>query len=225
MFTLLISGNYKMHKIRSLLLITYFLSFSTLADNTETITTPQIIQGTIAGIPSCLHYKVIGICFWQQCSASGCTITTTPKVEHYLPDTVVSVFRNENSNPWDYAKTIIDPGAKLAGQTQIKSTLKTTMGDGNENNSAPTNQNTHFKEVDIIGNPAIILFTKHADVFLPSQAKPLLPYYLSQADAYAWRSPLVEMALYPLNIIPGRHIVGTLLDNWGNVYPRTGFID
>lgn len=99
------------------------------------------------------------------------------------------------------------------------------MGIGNENNSQPTNQNTHFKEVDIIGNPAITIFTKRSDVFLPTQAKPLMPYYLSQADAYAWRSPLIEMAMYPLNIVPGRHIVGTLLDNWGNVYPRTGFID
>ena len=96
--------------------------------NADTLSSPQIIERTLAAIPSCLHYKVIGICFWQQCNASGCTVTTTPKVEHYLPDAVVTVYRQADSNPWDYAKTIIDPNAKQIGNLQIKSILKTNMG-------------------------------------------------------------------------------------------------
>jgi integrating conjugative element protein (TIGR03756 family) len=43
-------------------------------------------------------------------------------------------------------------------------------------------------------------------------------------DAYAWRTPAIEMAMFPQNLIPGIHIVGSLFDNWGSVYPRTGFI-
>jgi integrating conjugative element protein (TIGR03756 family) len=99
------------------------------------------------------------------------------------------------------------------------------IGYGNQSSSQPQEQNNHFKEVDLIGNPAISLFTAERNVFLPSQAQPFMPYYISLVDAYVWRSPLMEMMLYPLYIIPGVHVVGSLIDNWGSVYPRTGFID
>lgn len=191
----------------------------------DTLSTLQITQSIFNAIPNCLHYKIIGLCFWKNCSGSVCWIETTLKVDHYLPDAVVSIYRKENSNPWDFANTALDPVAQQIGQDQVKGLMGFNMGFGNENSSSPTEQNTHFKEADIIGNPTIVFFTHYSQVFLPSQATPFIPYYLSQADGYLWRSPLMEMLLYPLYMIPGVHVVGSLADNWGSVYPRTGFID
>lgn len=206
-----------------------FLSLSPMlvkaGNNSTIITSLQITQATISAIPSCLKYKIIGICFWRQCAGPVCWTTTTLKVDQYLPDAVVSVYRQEISNPWDYANAIIDPVAKQAGQDQVKGIMGFNMGFGNANSSAPRDNNNHFKEADLIGNPALVFFTKETQVFLPSQATPFLPYYLSQADAYLWRSPLMESLLYPLYIVPGVHVVGSVVDDWGSVYPRTGVID
>lgn len=91
------------------------------------------------------------------CDGQDCHVATTPKVEHYLPDAVVSVFRQTKSNPWDYANTVFDVPAQAAGDAQIKSTLGFHLGYGNQSESASEEQNNHFKEADVIGNPAITL--------------------------------------------------------------------
>lgn len=203
-------------------LISIFINSTVKADS---LTTFEITQSTLSAIPHCLHYKITGTCFWQSCDNGICSITATPKVDHYLPDAVVSVYRKTNSNPWDYARKLIDSEAKLAGDAELKRKVGFELGVGNESSGSTHDQNTHFKEVDIIGNPAIVFFTKHSKVFLPSEAQPFVPYYLSLADAYLWRSPLVEAGLYPQFLVPGVHIVGSLIDNWGSIYPRTGFIE
>lgn len=189
------------------------------------ITTPQIITETIKAVPSCLHYKVIGMCYWWVCNGPDCHVETTPKVEHYLPDAVVSVFRKNNSNPWDYANKVIDPVAYQAGQAQVKTIMGFNLGEGNQSASSLEEQNNHFKEVDVVGNPAIPFFSSKTDVFLPSQAKPLMFYYISMGDAYMWRSSLIEAARYAAYLVPGIHIVGSLANNWGPIYPRVGFIN
>jgi len=179
----------------------------------------------MAAIPSCLHYKVIGVCYWLVCEGSNCHVETTPKIEHYLPDAVVSVFRQSNSNPWDYAHSVVDPAAYQAGKAEVKTTMGFNLAEGNQSESNNEEQNNHFKEADLIGNPAISFFSSKADVFLPSQAKPLLPYYTSLGDAYMWRSPLIEAARYAAYLVPGIHVVGSLVNQWGAVYPRVGFIN
>jgi len=161
----------------------------------ENLTTLQVIQNTTAAISSCLRYKVIGLCFWKVCAGPVCWVETTLKVDHYLPDAVVSIYRKQESNPWDYAQTLVDPIAKKVGQAQIKNILGFDIGYGNENNRSPHDQNNHFKEADLIGNPAMVLFASAPEVFLPSQAIPFVPYYLSQIDAYIGTSPIFEMRL------------------------------
>jgi integrating conjugative element protein (TIGR03756 family) len=61
--------------------------------------------------------------------------------------------------------------------------------------------------------------------FIPSEAIPLMPYYSSLADAKLWRDPQLEDALFAPLLKPGFRIEGTLLDNWGNILPRIGFIN
>ena len=179
------------------------------------------MNDTLKAVPQCLHYRVFGLCYWLVCDGAICNIHSTLKVEHYLPDAVVSVYRQYQNNPWDYANRAVDTAAYQAGVTAVGMKL----GGGNESTRSQYDQDTHFKEVDIIGNPAISVFSVAKYGLIPaSLAKPFMPYYVSLADAYVWRSPLVEMTRYPANLLPGVHIVGSLLNNWGSIYPRTGFI-
>jgi hypothetical protein len=108
--------------LKCLYLITILLNsttvLSTIANESVKLLTPQIVQATLSGIPSCLKYKVIGLCFWKVCAGPYCWIEETLKVDQYLPDAVVTVYRQTDSDPWDFAKTIVDPAAKQVGQAQ-----------------------------------------------------------------------------------------------------------
>jgi integrating conjugative element protein (TIGR03756 family) len=181
-----------------------FWLFQSCADAQNSLATLVIVQNTLAAIPFCLHYKVIGMCYWLNCEGTACHVTMTPKVSHYLPDAVITVYRQTKSDPWDFARQVIDPVAYQAGEQQIQRLLKIKLGDGYESVSSSVDNDAHFKEVDVIGNPAITAFKKYNPLLLASVAKPLMPYYVSLADAYLWRSPQREIVLYPQNLIPGK---------------------
>ena len=57
------------------------------------------IVGSVAS-PDCLEYRVVGICYWLYCTWTGCTVRTSVKVRHYIPDAVVSSYSNTGENPW-----------------------------------------------------------------------------------------------------------------------------
>src|SRR3546814_14583165 len=57
------------------------------------------IVGSVAS-PDCLEYRVVGICYWLYCTWTGCTVRTSTKVRHYVPDAVVSSYSNTGENPW-----------------------------------------------------------------------------------------------------------------------------
>ena len=63
-------------------------------------TTAQIVAQTTAGVPTCMRWMPIGLCFWLRCSWSGCEVRTSLKVGHYNPDLVVSVYNELGANPW-----------------------------------------------------------------------------------------------------------------------------
>ncbi len=187
------------------------------------LSTLEIIQHTLTGIPNCSHYRITGICFWLDCHYGICTTNTTLRVEHYLPDAVVSVYRKTDGNPWNYAKTV-DKLAYPLGAAQLEKMLGSSLGYGQLPADQKTDIDTHFKEVDVIGNPALTLLYRFNEVFISSSTKAFKPYYVSLADSYAWRSPMLEMAMYPQWVLPGVRSIGSALNRWGNVYPRTGFI-
>jgi integrating conjugative element protein (TIGR03756 family) len=99
------------------------------------------------------------------------------------------------------------------------------MGWGQSSTNDPHDLDTHFKEVDVVGNPAITALGALGFLLLPSTATSFVPYYSSLSDASIWRSTWTEM-FYPASIIPGMNEVGSFpLNDWGSVYPRTGFIN
>ena len=75
------------------------------------INSAEIIADTLAGLPECLHYEIKGSCFWL--NPAG-TLIATPYVQHYLPDTVVSVFNQPDQNPWLEIKNTLDQAGAAA---------------------------------------------------------------------------------------------------------------
>ncbi|WP_419709562.1 TIGR03756 family integrating conjugative element protein [Pseudomonas sp. NFX224] len=178
------------------------------------LTTPAII----ASITSlqCLEYRVVGICYWLLCTPFGCTVKTSPKVRHFIPELVVSSYSDTGASPWVEMATLSAP------------TLS-SQGGGNLITPSPQRDNLlRFKNVDGIGHPGGAALTALAHSFgyaCPSGAVPLAPYYLSTLDPLAWRQAIPESA-YPQALIPGSREIGSqaLGNMWGSVYPRHGFL-
>ncbi|HEV2678921.1 MAG TPA: TIGR03756 family integrating conjugative element protein [Rhodanobacter sp.] len=177
--------------------------------------TATIIASALS--PDCLAWKVVGICYWLECSAFGCSVRTSIKVRHYIPDAVVSSYANTGANPWTEMRLLSapNPSAQAGGEG--------TTNQDHENNLMK------FKNADVIGHPAGVVFSRFASqsgYTCAGAATPFMPYLLSTLDTVAWRYGIPE-AVYPESLIPGRREIGSRLsDNlWGNVYPRGGFLD
>ena len=193
--------------IAGVMLLSPFSSFSfALPTLNSTISSVGIVENTLAGLPSCTHYKITGMCFWLKCNGV-CQVETTLNVDQYLPDGVETVFSSVSDDPWLFPSAVIDPEAYLAGQAQIKASTGVSLSDGASHDNSSTDMNNRFHEVDIIGNPALLLLNS-LPFMLASIANPYEPYYSSLLDAYAWRFPALER-FYPGSLIPGLHEVGT----------------
>ena len=187
------------------------LASSANSESARAITTPEIMQSTMS--PQCLDYQVIGICAWLHCSHWGCSVRTSVRVKHYIPELVVSAYENTGDNPWKEVALLSPP-------------LGNALGGGSSHESiAQQHANIHFKNVDAIGHPSE-LFYKFANSFgwfCESEAKPFNPYFISSLDALAWRSGVPEMA-FPEALMPGMREMGTPSDMWSPIYPRSGFV-
>lgn len=164
----------------------------------------------------CLEYRIVGICYWLLCTPFGCSVKTSPKVRHYVPDAVVSSYASTGDNPWTEV-------AALGSQTL----LAQGGGDGTTNHVGENNL-AKFKEADVIGHPGTAIFNQFAKTVgyaCKGASTPFVPYLLSSLDVLAWRYGVPEMA-YPESLIPGRREVGSTLSGnlWGNLYPRDGFL-
>lgn len=166
--------------------------------------------------PDCLDYRVVGLCYWLQCGYGGCRVRTSVKVRHYIPDAVVSSYANTGENPWLEARMMstANPSAQGGGDG--------TTNQSNENNLAK------FRNTDVIGHPAGVVFGKFAAASgytCHGAGTPFMPYLLSTLDTVAWRYNVPELA-YPESLVPGmREIGGRVTGNlWGSVYPRGGLL-
>ena len=198
----------------SRLTLTGLLTASLPLSASAAISSAAIIASTSS--PTCLEYKVVGICYWLLCTPVGCTVKTSTKVRHYIPDAVVSAYANTGENPWTEVSPMGAPNAAAQAGN-----------DGTTNHNAENNI-AKFKEADVIGHPGAAVFSRFASSFGYSchgATTPYVPYMLSTLDTLAWRYGVPE-SVYPEALIPGMREVGGLLsaDMWGSVYPRSGFI-
>ena len=185
------------------------------------VDTASIVQS--AWSQDCLQYRVVGVCLWLRCTPFGCSVRSSVKVGHYIPELVVSSYQNTGKNPWrDVAFMSPSNGnARGGGVTAEGADAASSTGEDGIHNSL------RFKNGDAIGHPAATLFSQFAGQWgytCSTPARPLQPYFLSVLDTYAWREGLPEK-VYPQALTPGlREVRQGLLNRWGNVYPRAGFV-
>lgn len=184
------------------------------ATSSFALNTATIVSSALS--PDCLEYRVTGICYWLYCTLTGCSVETSVKVRHYVPDAVVSSYSNTGENPWIEvrAMSLPNPTAQAGGDG--------TTNEDHENNLAK------FKNSDVIGHPGSAVFSALAASFgysCDGAGTAFTPYFLSTFDTLAWRYNVPEM-VYPESLIPGMREIGTRtgLNLWGNVYPRGGFL-
>ncbi|PTT12158.1 MULTISPECIES: TIGR03756 family integrating conjugative element protein [unclassified Pseudomonas] len=166
--------------------------------------------------PSCLEYRVIGICFWLLCTPFGCTVKTSTKVRHFIPELVVSSYATTGANPWTEMAALSSPisGAEGGGNLITPNTQRDNL--------------PRFKNVDGIGHPGgwgATQLASQSGYACASGATAFMPYYLSTLDSLAWRQGIPE-SLYPESLIPGVREIGHQVagNMWGSVYPRQGFL-
>lgn len=182
---------------------------SCLALDTATITSSAISV-------DCIEYRVVGICYWLYCTWTGCTVRTSVKVSHFVPDAVVSSYANTGENPWVDVRSMSGTNSSAQGGGEG------TTNHDNENNLAK------FKNADVIGHPGSAAFSQFASSYgytCPGAGSAFMPYLLSTLDTLAWRYNIPE-SFYPESLTPGAREIGTrqAANLWGNVYPRGGFL-
>ncbi|MDC9597949.1 TIGR03756 family integrating conjugative element protein [Xenorhabdus anantnagensis] len=205
-------------------LITLIAAFSPVTQ--ASINTAQIIAGSLS--PSCIQWRVSGLCYWLLCGLHGCTVKTSVKVTHYLPEAVVSTYHASGGNPWTEMAQV----SQLAGgvENTVTGALSyLNAGGGNHNVQIAGQRRTslRFSYADAIGHPATNLIGGQIPGYsCRSAATPLVPYFLSTLDSVAWRSGLPE-SFYPEALMPGQRELGSQMAGtvWGNIYPRSGFIN
>jgi integrating conjugative element protein (TIGR03756 family) len=176
------------------------------------LNTAQIVQSSLS--TECLDYEVIGMCAWLYCTPFGCSVRTSIRVKHYIPELVVSSYENTGDNPWSEVALLSPSIGNAAGGG------RTTEEESSRHSS------TRFKNTDAIGHPGGAVFYRMMSGFgfsCESDVQPYMPYFLSTLDALAWRSGIPEMA-YPEALTPGMREMGTTGDLWSPIYPRSGFV-
>lgn len=191
-----------------------------------TINTVDITAATLAAAVNhnsgCLNYKIpTHFCMWARGWPTH--VSATPILDHYLPDLVVTVYRNNDENPWVEVRTILDKASSA-----VQNQLIGKAGSGDHPFLDHRELNIIFKEADIIGNPALAadILLQFGLLLLPSTAMPMFPYYQSMIDSLLWRGQypyaLPEEAL---SLAYGfKHHVGTGFTDWGGIYPHEGTV-
>lgn len=179
------------------------------------INSAQIIASALS--PTCLEYRIAGVCYWLFCTAWGCTVRTSVKVKHYIPNAVVSSYAQTGDNPWSEVAML---GTGIPGVAE--------GGGNNEQKRGLRKDNLRFNNADAIGHPALAAplfnnFMGSMGYTCHGSASAFVPYFLSTLDALMWRTGLPE-SLYPEAVTPGLREVGSTGNMWGNVYPRGGFV-
>ncbi len=190
------------------------------------LSTLDVVQGTVKALPHCMHYQVEGRCLWKKKTHRPPFVKFkhTLLVSEYLPDMVVSVFTDKDTNPWEYPNTLIDPMAYDMGNDAMHLMGAPDIQGGNEHANNSLDTNDHFKEVDVIGDPLAGFF--QAPFFIESLVTPYTPYYVSLADSLQWRNATYEVISHPQALIPFYDAIGSVSHgNWGTLYPRIGFLN
>ncbi|HBD1844099.1 TPA: TIGR03756 family integrating conjugative element protein [Salmonella enterica] len=192
----------------------------------QAINTPQIMASAVS--MDCIEWRISGVCYWLFCTAFGCSVRTSVRVTHYIPEAVVSTYVAPGGNPWQEMAMV----SQASGGIENAVTGALAGLDAGGSNPADVKDpgrrksNIRFKYADALGHPSTSVIGGSIPGYsCDSAATPFIPYFLSTLDSAAWRTGVPE-SLYPEALVPGRREIGSQLsaNMWGNVYPRSGFV-
>lgn len=172
---------------------------------------------------SCMRWRVAGMCVWYKWPHR---IRTSVKVNHYIPDYVVSAYERTGENSWDLMSFIDDFGdSGFESLVGFKPDGGSVKGKGRGQHST----NIMFKNVTAIGNPLASTWKTLGLGFLmcSSEAQSFVPAYVSSLDWLAWRTNPIEAVLNMDQIVTRRNRIkpsSRPTENWAFLYPRTGFV-
>lgn len=210
-----------------LLLVINIQSFAQQTVIEETEVSLQDILDMPIDDSSCHNYCVLGVCFWLVCTFAGCDVETSIRIGHNNPDVVVSVYDEPGANPFTEARDLYGDTEESTADSLVGLYIEAGEGHRVEGGNPHVDQSLRYKEATAVGHP-MASFTDYfasAGYFCPSEAESMVPYFSSGVDALAWRYGLSEM-FYLAYFLPGVRVVGEggIAQQWGPVYPRTGFI-
>lgn len=216
-----------MKKLLAVTTLTSFILTFSVTSYAKEFNTGDITAKTLN--PECIDYCVVGVCFYLMCTPVGCSINTTARIRHYLPDLFVTVYDEPEENPWtEYRETM---GSVETGVNEGLIESVTGLGQSGGDLTPPNNEvnsSIKFKEVSVVGHPyAEVTRERISDYICPSEAEPFNPYYSSTFDYLAWRWGIPDRFTVP-SLIPGKREIGDKTvtnpfgNTWGSIYPRQG---
>ena len=166
------------------------------------------------------HYKVIGACQWAK--GFPPSTQTTPAIEQFLPDLVVTVSNQPGKNPWSEAGLAYENDSVMAGFQTLFSRatgMPFDVADVSGQMSAQHLNEERTRIVHVIGSPAGLY--RLPSVTHKPETRFGTPYYSSHADAVSDRTEAGEiayMATHPMLLVG--HDIGTFEHHWGHEIPR-----
>ena len=202
------------------LLLTLITAMASSSLKAESFNVSDLAKASLSW--DCLDWKIDGVCVFLKCGLFGCYIVTTPRISHRLPDLVVQSYANTGAAPWQEWQPLAKAVAQAASST-LQGTFGTELTGGAGSGTGPHRytDTLQFYENDIVGNPvAKILqvgnFLCHSDV------SPMKPYFVSVADALAWRSGIGELKRKE-SVTPGMREIGKGAEStWGPRLSKDG---
>ncbi|MEO0436610.1 MAG: TraU family protein [Pseudomonadota bacterium] len=181
-----------------------------VADDATTSTAEILAAGGDVG---CLDWKVAGMCIWMTCTIlDGCSIETTVKYRHRIPEYVVTSYPSLGRGPWSVTNAMAQP-----------TSFAQDGGASDEGGSNLREQVLKFKNAEMIGSPSNAIYERASSTsrtFCNPNSTPYSPHFISSADPF-WRDPLLETP-WTLRYIAS----GVRVDrSWfAGLYPRIGFV-
>ena len=176
-----------------------FISVMLLAQKTLAVDPAHLVASAL-DCSSCIDWRVSGVCFWLNCGLTGCSVESSVRVSHNIPDLLIAAYNGDS------------PLQKM-----------TALNHPSDGAIGAADNALNFKNIDVIGHPAVSVFQslwKTTGLWCDSEANPFQPYYLSsyseQFRGLSWNRNDVETVT----------AVGHLFEQvgrFGKLYPRCGW--
>ena len=182
------------------------------------MTTAKIAMRVLKKTPKNSHYKIIGSCTWMNTPK----ITTTPALEQFLPDFVITVSNRLGENPWLEARVLFDNKKTHEMYQKVYQKamgLPFDFGETSNQTSAMHLNDERIRIVNVIGSPPGLYNLPY--VSHKPETHFGVPYFMAEADAVMERTEAAEMAYmatHPDLLI--NHEIGSMTYTWGPEIPR-----